>query len=226
MSTFFELSKQLRDECGVVGTETTVVNATGEWNRLVVWTREAWSEIQQLHEQEWLWMRKSFSFSTTLNVGEYSPADAGITDLAEWRLNTLRTYLTAQGLGDEQRLSVMQYDEFRNLYLFNQTRVTYTRPIQVARAPNNNLLIAPAPNDVYTVLGDYQSSVQTLAADADVPYMPARFHRLIVYKAMMDYGAFYAAPEVYNRGQQKYKSMVSKLRLDQFPMIQRGNCII
>jgi len=223
---YISLAIKLRDECGVTGTDTTVTGASGEWNRLVMWIRDAWDDIQEMHETEWLWMRQPFSFDTTINKGEYSPAEAGITDFAAWKLNTVRCYLKAQGITDEQWLSVMDYDAFRDLYLFNQTRVVYTRPVQVAETPSLGIILGPAPDAVYTVVGDYQRTVQTLADDADTPNMPARFHRLIVYRAMMDYGVYEAAQEVYERGQNKYKTMMSKLRLDQLPGIQRGRCLI
>jgi len=223
---FLSLAIKLRDECGVTGTDTTVAGASGEWNRLVGWIADAWEDIQMLHETEWLWMRQSFSFNTTQHVGEYTPAMAGITDFAEWKLNTVRCYLTSAGIGDEQWLSVMQYDDFRDLYLFNTTRTTYTRPVQVSEAPNKSLLIAPSPELAYTVLGDYQQVATQLASDTDTPAMPERFHRLIVYKAMMDYANYEAAPEVYGRAAERYKTMKQKLELNQLPTITRGRCLI
>ncbi len=226
MSTLIQLATKLRDECGVTGTETTVAGASGEWNRLVMWIIDAWDDIQEMHEDEWLWMRKNFSFDTTVNVGEYTPTAAGITDFAAWRLNTMRCYLKSAGIGDEQWLSVMEYDDFRNLYLFNMTRTTYTRPVQVAQTPELNLTLGPSPNAVYTVDGDYQKTGKALALDSDLPDMPSRFHRLIVYKAMMDYGVYEAAQEVYARGANKYRVMLSKLRLSQLPKITRGRSLI
>jgi len=223
---FITLATKLRNECGVVGTETTVTGASGEWNRLVGWIADAWEDIQMLHETEWLWMRQPFSFDTTAQVGEYTPSQAGITNFAEWKLNTVRCYLASAGIGDEQWLSVMNYDNFRDLYLFNMTNLTYTRPVQVTEAPNKSIILGPKPDAVYTVVGDYQTLVTSLVGDADIPAMPARFHRLIVYKAMMDYGNYESAPEVYQRGAIKYAVMKTKLELNQMPIICRGRSLI
>ena len=52
-----------------------------------------------------------------------------------------------------------------------------------------------------------------------MPAMPERFHMMIVYAAMMYYGIFEAANEVYARGEKYYNKFYSKLSTDQAPPI-------
>jgi hypothetical protein len=78
------------------------------------------------------------------------------------------------------------------------------------------------PNGVYTVTGQYQSVPLALAADSDVPGLPARFHMLLVYKAMMLYASHEAAPEVYTEGKTEGDKMMAALRLDQLDVISFG----
>jgi len=223
---YLGLAVKLRNEVGDPGSDTTTLNASGTWGRLCMWIDDAWSDIQQSHENQWRFMRNGFSFDATPFVGAYTPAQAGIADFAKWRLGTVRAYLKSQGIGDEQYLSVMSYDDFRNLYLYNTSRTTYSRPIEVSQTPDQKLIVGLAPDDVYVISGDYQRSVQSLTQDADIPTMPERFHRMIVYKAMMSYGAFEAANEVYERGKSQYLTMMSKLKINQLPSIQRGGSLI
>jgi len=91
---FIDLVKALRRECGVSGTDATVTGATGEWARLVNWTAQAYTEIQ-MENTDWQWMRKSKTFNTVANQGEYDlTADLALTDFADWREKSFRVYLT------------------------------------------------------------------------------------------------------------------------------------
>ena len=220
------LSQRLRSECGVSGTSTSVVNATGEWSRLVNWVITAWEDIQTDYP-EWEWMRKSVSFQTTANKGEYSPTtDLLLTDFGSWRENSFRMYLTSAGVGSEMLLGFKEYNEFRDYYLLASRKTTYSRPTEITVSPSKTLILGLAPDSIYTVSGEYFKNPVTLALDADVPDLPSRFHMAIVYKAMMSYGAYEAASDVYQRGEAQYKQMINKIRYDQLPMIVRGSALV
>ena len=225
MSTYLDLCKDLRAECGVSGTDTTVVSATGEWARMCNWVKKAWIEIQEKHP-DWEWKRKSFTFNTIANQGEYTAVQAGVTDLGEWKPASFRLYLQAAGVGSEQLIGFKHYNIFRDYYLLSTRKTTYARPTEVSISPSRTILLGLIPNDVYVVSGEYFTAPITLALDADTPDMPAQFHNAIVYRAMMHYGSFEAASEVYERGQQQYKEMMASLRLHQLPRMTRGGPMI
>lgn len=224
MSNFLQLVKRLRQECGVSGTDNTVVNASGEWLRLCDWTAQAWTELQE-ENPDWDWMRKSVTFNTTANQGEYTAAQAGVADMGMWRKNSFHIYLTSAGVGSEWNLPYRDYNGFHDYYLIGSRKITYARPSEITIAPSKNLILGLAPDAIYTVSGEYFKTAVILAADADIPDLPTRFHLAIVYKAMMSYGAFEAASEVYQRGEQQYKAMLNKIRYDQAPEIKRGGSL-
>ena len=231
MSTYLQLCQRLRSESGTSGTNTSVPTsisgAAGEWGRLCDWVSQAWSEIQEEHEN-WEWMRKNVTFNTVAQQSEYTPTgtEIALTDFGSWRKNSFRAYLTSAGVGSEQRLGYKGYEAFRDYYMLSSRRITYARPTEITVAPNKSLMLGLAPDADYTVSGEYFKTPQILSADADTPEMPARFHMLIVYRAMMSYGAYNAANEVYQRGEAEYKKMLNKLRMDQLPGITRGGSLI
>lgn len=226
MSTFIELAQRLRSECGVSGADTTVTSASGEWLRLVNWISQAWMDIQ-MENPEWEWMRKSLSFNTVAGQSTYSPTtDISLTDFSSWRDDSFRIYLASAGVGTEWLLPIRDYNSFRDFYLLSSRKTTYARPTEIAIKPNSDLIIGLAPDDIYVVSGEYYKEPVILTADADTPDMPSKFHMAIVYKAMMSYGGFESAAEVYQRGDKEYKSMMNKIRYDQMPPLTKGGSLI
>ena len=224
---FITLVKTLRRECRVTGTNDTVTSPTesSEWQNLIEWVAQAWIEIQILHHN-WKWMRTTASFTTTVSKGDYSLSDLSITDHAEWLNKTGRIYLTASGTPDEQYLDFMEYENFRDMYLFGTTRTQDSRPTVYTIDPTDGIIMWPRPSDNYTVSIDYQKKPTALALDADTPDMPERFHYLIVYDAMKKYAFSKAAQEVYDRGELSGKPIRRALRLDQLPRKARGKSLI
>lgn len=227
MATFLEGVRTLREKCGIAGNgPTSVVAQSGEALRLVNWFQEAWNEIQALHT-DWKWMRGSFSFQTAPGKLAYLPtADAGevgITDLARWHGDSFRMWLTGAGRHDEQFLPEWSHETWRNTYDFGSQAELQQRPSMWAERPGDQaILLGPLPDNVYTVVGEYQRAPSELVGDAAVPGMPKQFHRLIVYKAMMLYGAYEAAPEVRAEGEDSYDRMLSLLEDNQRPPLTFG----
>lgn len=217
---FLELVNRTRLECGDIGQDlTTTVGQSGVAQRYVVWVKQAWQEIQTADES-WDWMRHSFSFPTVSQQGTYTPTEAGITSFATWKPDSCRCYVTAVGPQSEMYLDNIPYDVWRNTYQFGSFRTTYTRPLSVSVTPDKQLAIGPLPDSTgYTINGEYFLAPADLVADTDTPGMPDRFHVAIVYRAMMSYAAFEAAPEVLMRGQEGYRRTMMALRLAQQPQI-------
>ena len=80
-------------------------------------------------------------------------------------------------------------------------------------------MLGPVPNAVYTVNGEYQRAVTTLTANADTPIYPSEYHMLPVYRAMMSYGRYTGASEVYEDGKNNYARMLSEMERTQLPEI-------
>jgi hypothetical protein len=221
---FLQLSQSLAVEAGISGTLSTVVGASGEMARVTGWINQAWNEIQLAHE-EWRFMRSSVlldagaSFTTeagrayyTLGVGA---GKVGIADdsFGKWAPETFRNYTTAAGFTNEIPMEVIGFDAWREAYMLGANRNVQTRPVVVAIGPNMEVCLGPPPNALYTITADYYVAPTLMAADADVPaLLPARYHMLIVYKALISkYGGYEAAPEVVQRGREQYAPLFNEL---------------
>lgn len=226
--TFLQLVQKLRQKVGGAGTgPTTVVAQSGELLDYVNWVQEAWLLIQAL-EEDWMWMRKDVSFQTAANKIAYLPSatagETGVTDLAKWcDDDSWRCYKTATGRSDEAWLVSWPYQVFRDTYDFGTQSTIVGKPsVFASRDRDLALLLGQTPDSIYTVTGQYQATPTDMLVDADVPGMPARFHMLIVYRAMMLYGRYEAAPEVTADGEREFSNMLTALRGDQLEHIHLG----
>ncbi len=225
-----QLVQMVKREAGASGAvPTTVLNQVEEINRLVGWINAAWLDIQSLHA-DWDWMRTAFSFSTVAGQGVYSPVQAGavlpgapaVSNLGNWKRDSLRKYLIANGPSGEMILPFIPYGTFRDMYLFGSMRTTYSTPAAFTLDPQKYLLLGNAPDAIYNVNGEYYGLPTALALDADVPAMPSQFHMAIVWKALAHYGMFEAASEVVTRGEAEYKKFKLRIEADQLPRITFG----
>lgn len=220
--TFIELARRLCQESGISGDgPTSITGNIGEYQRVIDWINQSWLEIQIEHPN-FAWMLGEVQFTTTAGQGEYTPVECGVNDFGKWKIESFRCYETASGVGNEMFLTPITYDAWRNTYQFNTYRTTTTRPTVIAEGDvGHKLCLGPVPTVGYTVLGQYWKAPSYLTSDSDTPELPTQFHMAIVYRAMMEYAAYESAPEVYQRGELKYKQMMTRIESDQAPRILR-----
>ena len=191
MSTFLQLCQRVASDSGTIdGTfPTAVTGQTGRLAKIVRWTNDAWRSIQNAHEG-WLWLQSEFSGSTVAGTRNYAGSALGVASrfgefvyTGDKNENRYSIYKTSDGVAYERQLQFVPYDEFRTSLM----RGTQTNgaPSYFTIGPNEQLKLHPIPDAVYTVIGPYRKDVQELAADADTPEMPARFHDIIADAALM-----------------------------------------
>lgn len=232
--TFLQLCQRTAMECDVSGPgPTSVAGNVGELNRICSWVATAITEIETAHP-DFGWMLKEMSFATTAGQAQYTPVECGIDpttlgwEFGEWVRQRFRNYVTANGNISEVIMdSDCTYDGWRNNYSYGATRSVRTRPLVVAIHPNQeDLLLGPYPDTGYTVTGEYfrAPTILTLEASNDdvVIDIPAQFMMAVVYKAMIDYGAYESAPEVLSRGETKLAAMMQKLDASRLPDVSFG----
>jgi len=221
-TTFLDLCQRLASEVGVSGSGPAAVTAqTGEAARLVNWIASAWLDIQRLHtDWSFLLVSPGVSFATVAGQTLYTPTETGITAgvLGQWKRDTFRCYRTADGTSTEIFLPYLPYDQWRDLYQYGSLRTTNVQPTVMTIAPSFAIGLQ-TPLAGYTVTGDYYTAPVTMTADADVPSIPTQYIMAIVYRAMMDYGAFESAPEVYQRGDQKFTVLRAAMERSRLPEI-------
>lgn len=226
---FLELVNRGRTEGGVSGPALVSLGGTLSRQAEDMKNRinEGWMELQRRHAQ-WDFMRKAFSFDTTIAQQTYTPTGtppvgAGLADFKNWKRDTFRIWTTSIGPADEQILGFLDYPTFRNLYQYASMRTTYQRPAVYTIAPNKDILLGAAPNAVFTVSGEYFKKPEPMVAETDEPgLLPDDYHMLIVWFALMNHGEFEAAPEVIRRAERNKARMVAELEADQLPGVTFG----
>jgi len=216
---------KLASEVGA-GAPGTTLNQTGNNLRLVNWVDAAWMDIQMAHN-DWNWMRTSLTpFPTVAGQQNYSPTtDLSLTDFGAWARDSFRVYDTAAGINSETFLNYIPYDAWRDSYLRGALRTTTSRPIVNTVTPDNSLAFGPITAAGYSIVGDYYKLPTEMAADTDTPILPTQYHMAIVYRAMMHYGNYYAAPEVISRGEAEFTKFMMRLTADRTPDVSFGGAM-
>lgn len=233
MGTFLTICQDTVLDVGIAedgATPTAVTGQVGELLRVVRGVRQGWVDIQNKYDN-WRWMRVGFTVPTVSGTAAYAYTSAidaltasNITRFARWWADNeddwIKCYLTSDGVGVEYRLAFLPWESFRKIYRIGTQN--NGKPAHVTIDPQNNLVIGPTPDAIYTISGDYQRSAQILAADDDVPELPSRFHELLQYEAMERNGYFESAQEVITRAQRMRSKLTHELERDQLPPPQLG----
>jgi len=218
---FLQLAQRLHSEAGVQGsTHTTVVGQTGMLLKLVNWISTANDDIQNLHPRGWKFLQKAFSFVTVATQQNYTPLEAGITYMGDWKTDDVRAYSAA---ADESELVYVPWDMFRLAYKMGTNRTQAGRPSVFSIMFDMSMELWPIPDAVYTVNGEHWMSANTMVvADASAPLIPSQYHMIIVWRALMLYAAKQGADEVYAHGNNEYNKILRRLEANQLPRITYG----
>ncbi len=224
--TFLQIAARVRQEVGGSGTgPTSVTGQVGEYQRIVDWTATSYEDIQRLHN-EWLFMRGNFSINTVAGTGSYAAADcvAPITDLRDWRKDTFKIYRSSSGVAAETAMLFIEYQNWYDTY--NTGSQSNSTPLLFTLGNDQSIKIAPKPDAVYVISGEYQKSVASFTANGDVPNFPAEFHMAVVYRAMMKHGRYTGAMEIYQDGEKEYKKLIKEMRRTQLPRVRLGSPLV
>ncbi|OIR02622.1 hypothetical protein GALL_153360 [mine drainage metagenome] len=235
MSTYLQLCSKTRQNMRVSGaTISTVAAQTGELKRVIDWVADAWSDIQ-LRYIDWRWMRSRFTVNTVASTDTYaygsvtdSRLNALIDRFSRWIIlddrgfSNITMFLTSSGVAGERYLIYLPWSDFRYIYKRGMQSTITGVPAHFTIDPDNNLVLGPNPNDIYTVRGEYQMSPQVLSLDADVPEMPAQFHDLIMYRTMEKISTDLVAPEKLERAVKEGNRIMRALEQNQRPIIGIG----
>lgn len=215
--TYLELCQAVARRAGIGGTgPTSVVGQSGEYQRVVDWVRQAWEEIQMLH-QEWYFRWGRFTVSTTGDgTDEYGICESGIEAIND---KTLTIYKNDDGVSTKQPLQYLPYDEFVTLH--GRRYAEDGTPWTCTMLPNFALKVYPPPDDVYVIQGDFVRDIQVLAADADEPYVNGSHRLTILFRAMMLYAEHEEATGILATEAAEYNNRLNRMRRVFLPQIRR-----
>lgn len=225
MSTYLELCQDTARELGITGTgPSSVLNQVGESADIIRWVKNAYIQIQNRNAGKWRFLRHEFTLATVAVQDTYAPSAAIDSDTAApidrfsaWRINDRRIppriFLASTGIGTQTWMTWATWDDFQQIYRISNQIDSY--PAHITDDPQDNIVLGPQPNDIYTVTSEYYRSAQILAADDDIPEMPSQFHELIVWYAIKRYGYREAATEVLSASADFSKSYMRQLEANQ-----------
>jgi hypothetical protein len=225
MSTFLELCAKLTTRSGAIGTApTSVVSQTGRQAKCVDWIMNAWELIQNLNP-DWTFLREDFTSALTINTTTYTDSAFGITRFGEWlgdrdRYRPFTIYDPAIGVADEGEIEEISWELWRTRY--DRGVQDAKRPTEYTRAPDKTFRVGAKPDKAYVVRGEYRKTPQVLAANTDEPDMPARFHDIIVWRAIMLIAEHDEAVNALQLAQSKYAEMMAEMQRDLLPHFHIG----
>jgi len=215
---FLALTQRLYSELGRSGSgPTAFVGASASNLRLFNAVADAWLDVQT-DPIGWRWMlRQGDTLPLTAAVDTYTGIDLGFADFGRWRKpDDQYTILQSDpALTPIQRVRVEHVvrDKFERQFRDNPPPAA--APQYWTVDPLEKLVIAPTPDKPYVLRAEYFIEPVPLLADASTPDMPAKFHMILVWKAMLQIAQFDAAPENVSRASDKYEELLSLLMLDQ-----------
>lgn len=224
MSTYLQLCQAVARESGTVsGTQPSAVSGqTGRLLKIVKWTNQAWRDIQNAQGQ-WRWMDKAWDDKAlTSGAACYTSASFSISDWGEWivdaesRTGVVKIYDNSVGVSEENAIQLIPYSLWDQKY--NTATHDNARPIEYAISPAGEICFGPTPDSSnYRVSGRYRQATQDLSADGDTPGMPARFHELIVWRALLLLGEHDEGEFAVALAARRWRELMDDLRRDQLP---------
>jgi hypothetical protein len=229
MATFLELCQDLARESGAPAyAPSSVVAQTGRKSQIVGWVQQAWRLIQN-SKSNWAFLRAEWEGRMVIGQSTYTPAQIAFTTYAmttaaprfgEWigdygahRPTTI--YDLTVGRSDEGPINQISWERWKRGYDVGVT--DERRPDEYCLAPDGTIRFGATPDKAYVARGEYRKTAQILAADADVPDMPARFHQIIVWKAGMLLNESDEAADGIAGFRLKYVEDLRALQRDQLP---------
>jgi hypothetical protein len=226
---FLQLVQRLHRETGRQGTSpASVTSQSGMNQRLIDWILDAYKEVQDEHES-WTFRVADFTFPTISGTQNYTPESVSITDLSSWRFNPDHNCLSGiriySAITDEQDLIYFPWDQYKAVYKYGSFRTQTEKPGVFSIKPDKSIDLWPIPNAVFTVNGEYIKQPGTLTINTSTPILPEK-HEIIVWKALMKYGAYEGAAEVYAHGKAEYDKQLAELEYKYLPRLQWGSSLV
>lgn len=213
---FISLVNEVARESGTMGSQrlSSVVGASGRWVKIIAWTRQAWEMVQR-ERPDWTFREREFSHALVIDQARYAAAaDLGITDFGGWLppssdYTQFTIYDPAIGRGDETPIHLITWRIWKENY--DRGIVDSTRPQHISIDPDRKLCFGPEPDKAYILRGSYKRAIQSLAADADTPFIDPDYHAVIVWRALMMLGDDDEAPFEVGSSTAQYRAVSSAM---------------
>lgn len=120
------------------------------------------------------------------------------------------------------KLPYIPYAEFVKMWMAAPTSVAKPRYFTLDNTGKHRFY--PSPDDYYHIYFEYTKTPQTLSAYTDEPTgLPTRFHKMIVWRALMYWADYEGQGQQYNRAKQRYAKMENDAIRDLLPPVTIAN---
>lgn len=216
--TYLELCQELVRELGIGGATgpTAVTGQQGELLNVTRWIRDSALWIDNLWI-DWKYLWVEYVNVITTAGGRVPPAPTTPVGVLVRKWDRTSFFLN-KSIGDWSRLKYCDYyNEYRGVYDVGEGTQQNARPSRITILPNNTLRLDQTTEVTRELRGEFWRRPVALAANNDVPLMPAEFHRIIMARAAIMYGNREDAPEIISGMEAEYIDLLDKLQSDQAP---------
>ena len=148
---FLEICQAVHRESDEGSGPVSVENQTGELLKVVNFVNLAWVELQA-RRTDWLWMRKTKTFTTINGTAEYPQSVLSIS-AKYFFVETCRIYKTPEGKASDVFLPYVDYREW--LQRYGAGVIADQSPNVFTVSPTKAIILTPAPDDEYALTFDY-----------------------------------------------------------------------
>jgi hypothetical protein len=197
--TLLELCNRVRQESGVSGPEIlTVTGQQGIIAKIVAWVKQADTDITGMR-RDWNFLWRTADATLVADQQLYSYADLGLFNVDKMLSLQMGTKL----------LKPVNWQDFK-LYGYS-TDGKKGQPQGYTFRPDGLIAFYPTPDQVYVATAEYAHTVEPLLIGDDEPLIPAKYHDVIVQKALMYYASHEEDNSLYQVASQRYEEYLTKL---------------
>lgn len=172
---FLDLCKRVRQDSGISGDISSVVNQQGILLKLVTWVQQAEYDIVT-SRKDWNFMRGKASGSLIVGRAEYLPGELGMQPFA----------MLSKVYVDRQPLVKLDFEYLDDWHLKNGGAPEGT-PTAFAETPDGTILFNNKPTQAVAFDIRYYKSATRLTVNTSVSPIPAEHEEVIVQAALMSY---------------------------------------
>ena len=207
---FLQMCQQARQKSQIPGTgPTTVADQVGKQADVVQAVKDAWREIQMMHEKSWEFLKKASVGNTVVGRTEYTMADLSLERPADIQ------HVLVDG-------EPVRFEHWEDLVRRTSHLDDKGAPGYWTVTPDNKVKLFPEPDDTYELLFVYIQRPSELENNTDVPEIDERFHWAIVWKAVMDITIDESDATLYQKAFEKFDNAFSHLENHYLSAIKLG----
>jgi hypothetical protein len=198
---FLSLCQRVVLESGISNSGPSSIDSQkGDMQRMINWVNNAWFELQAKRNQ-WQWMRKKATVGIRKGEKQINlPSD-------------FKSIVCGTLFVDGRKL-------FESKALTDGDQASVSPPQSFYYDLDGSLKLSSVPDFDYSLSLWYYVKPSHLINGTDSPLLPEEYHMMIVWDALREYAIFDEAPELYQKAEKNYKTLLYRLENSFLPPFQ------